>query len=121
MMAVLGFLGGDETGSPEHCEFGGVSLVLRRGECGHRRNSRIVAQDFVPRSKEHTFSVTSCPVAKEQGVFLDRSGQGISEHSLDVGNEVLVASENPIEDSSHFGQASPGPTVVILVMRSRRS
>jgi hypothetical protein len=47
-------------------------------------------------------------VAKEQGVFLDRSGQGISEHSLDVGNEVLVASENPIEEFQPLWTGFPG-------------
>ena len=108
MMAVLCFLGGDKTSATQHRQFGGMPLVLRRGECGHWRNSRIVAQDAMPGSQENTLSVAPGPVAKEQGVFLDRSGQGISEDPLDVGDEVLVASENPIEEFQPLWTGFPG-------------
>ena len=119
MMAVLCFLGGDETSATQHRQFGGVPLVLGRGECGHWRNSRVVAQDAMPGSQENTLSVAPGPVAKEQGVLLDRPGQGISEDSLHVADELLVVSENPIEefqppwtgfpgaDGRHFGDEVP--------------
>jgi hypothetical protein len=108
MMAVLCFLGGDKTSATQHRQFGGMPLVLRRGKCGHWRNSRIFAQDAIPGSQENTLSVAPGPIAKEQGVLLDRPGQGIPEDSLDVGDEVLVSLENSIKKLQPLWTGFPG-------------
>jgi hypothetical protein len=62
----------------------------------------------MPGTQENTFSVTPGPVAKEQSVLLDRPGQGISEGSLDVGDEVLVVLENPLEEFQPLWAGFPG-------------
>ena len=45
---------------------------------------------------------------KRTGRVLGPIRSGISEHSLDVGNEVLVASENPIEEFQPLWTGFPG-------------
>ena len=62
----------------------------------------------MPGSQENTLSVAPGTVAKKQGVLLDRSGQGISEDSLDVGDEVLVVLENPLEEFQPLWAGFPG-------------